>query len=523
MATSRLLAMLLAASFLFCLEVAARPVQDDEPSPAPLVQGDDPPWLNDRDEPRLPAVAQTTPMDALVGIESSEFDRMIDGDPLAPDDDTTLKILFRIPQMGLDAVERFVAATKDVDIGMIKAAPEDYRALLFSLRGRAIKVEQLLIRPEVAERYEFTYFYRVWIRVDEQSVVEVLCRSVPTQWPLDEDIDESVRANGLFLRMVAAESMTADSSDGNSPPEDASFNVEESSPLFAANQIAWFPSKGAHTGPELNDGMYWLANRGMDISLWEPIANNDRKRLNAEDSECFYQTLATIKHFGTASVDNEQDEELVVPGLEIFKLLKEPQPNRGKRFRVNGNIRRITRVEVEQPYFSNRTGVEYYYQIDMFVKLEQNQVVTMSTSDGSKGPEFKNKYPITVCVPELPEGVEPTDDINVQVSLDAHFFKLWAYPSQYVEEFDPDIRQIGPLFIGHEIVMEETSADPTVFTVIAAIVLIVSLGGAWVGAWAIGRRDAKPIAKETHDEGDPGFLKTLEEQDRAIGPDSSTK
>ena len=523
MATTKALSIMLALLAISTSEPKTWGGQGERQDQTSLVQDDAPPWLNDGDEPQLPAVAQTTPMDALVGIEPSEFERMIDGDPLDPEEDTLLKILFRVPQMGLDAVQRFVATTDGVTAAEIAKSPADYRALMFPLHGHAIRVQRLLVRPELAERYEFTFYYRVTVRLNDQSMVTVLTRSVPKHWPLEAKLNEPVRADALFLRIVAEETTPGgaapDPSEDGARSEDSGKPEQASLPLFVSSRLAWFPQFGSHAGPTLNEGLYWLAKRRMDVSLWEAIETSDRKRLNAEDSECFYQLLATIKDSNNFTDEVANEESEVVPELEIFELLKQPQSNRGERFRVAGNIRRITRVEVEQPYFSERTGVEHYYQIDMFVKLKENQVVTMSTSDGGKGPEFKNKYPITVCVPELPDGLKPTDDINVQVSLHAHFFKLWAYPSQYVEEFDPNIRQIGPLFVGHEINLEESSSNPTVFTAIAAIVLIVSLGGAWLGAWALGKRDAKPIVKEGQDEGDPGFLKTLEEQDRAKGAD----
>lgn len=525
------------------------PESGEKPAPTRL-QDDGPPWLSPGEQSQLPSVVQLTPADALVGIEPSEIDRLVDGRPLETNGETLLRVLYRVPQINLANVHRFVAETQGVDLHDVIAAPDLFRLSMFRLRGTALYVEQLLIESELAERFEMSHYYRVLFReAQTQRVVWMVTPQVPSNWPLEQSMAETTGFDGLLLMTISDDPPEAFDTDflaappmareqgGSAGSQVPEVQLPRDTPLFVARRLEWFPVR-PRTDGEVPFGWRWLAVRGMDASLWESIEQSDRKPLGREDSECFYQGLAALARDPLDSIVNASEQTAAIAerhGIDsinstakldvlqhgpleswpLFDLLKSPEGYRGELRQLSGNIRRITRIEIDTPYFSDRLNLTHYYQIDLFVKLEPNQVVRMSTSDGSPGPEFRGKYPVTLCVTQLPTGLEPTDDINLQVTVDAHFFKIWSYPSRYVEQYDPQIRQLGPLFIARELEVNEQSVQPVALTIIAGIVLAVSLGGAWLGAWALGRREARPIKTSAQSpvEADPDFLKRLAEED----------
>jgi hypothetical protein len=131
----------------------------------------------------------------------------------------------------------------------------------------------------------------------------------------------------------------------------------------------------------------------------------------------------------------------------------------------------ITRVEVSEPKRQRQLGGDHYFQIDAVGDLG-NVDVQIASPEGGTGPpaRFENRYPVSLVTAELPpflserigsdEGGEAiVTEISVPIEVDAFFFRLWSYSTDYMDQFGGG-KQIGPLLIAARIDGRATAADP---------------------------------------------------------------
>lgn len=482
----------------------------------------DPPWLSNGQTAKLPSVTQLEPADAFVNLDPSEIDALLDGAALTANNETLLKVLYRIPVLSLADVHRFVIRNQNVSVDDIQEDPDAHRFQMFHLKGAVTKVETVPLIEQLAERFEFDRYYKVTVQLEgnTQSVL-ISVREIPKQWGKGDGAGQPVEVDGLFL---VSESWN-DSLDRQQDNAEADSNVEattsESTQLerlhFVASRLQWFP-QSVEGLTDVTPGQLWLSHHGMDTSLFADLKGRDARPLGTEDSETFYQLLATMSRLDALSSDEwqgEGDERLPVNKLELIQLMKSPGTSRGDAFLIEGNVRRVTKIEVDRAYFAERLDLDHYYQLDVFVKLEQNQVIRIAGKDGAEGPVFRNRFPVTICVAKLPPGLEPTEEVNKPIRVTAHFMRTWSYPTEYAQQFEDSSRQIGPMFVGHHLSVEQQPASTAFLTMLAAGFLAVSLGGTWVAMMLLTRRSKKTDeAIQKQHEGDPSFLAELEERER---------
>jgi hypothetical protein len=169
------------------------------------------------------------------------------------------------------------------------------------------------------------------------------------------------------------------------------------------------------------------------------------------------------------------------PPLRIISLLQEPREHHGEILLIEGRARNVTRILVDDPDVRQRFQLDHYYQIDLFVPLE-NEIVrlTRSGDQDEDVPTFENAYPVTVCVPSLPAGLSQGDALPQDIRVRAAFLRLWAYRSDYASSFGKERRQLSPMLIGvqPELVSSEPLRLP-LGAMLAALILLAMLGIGW--------------------------------------------
>ncbi len=95
-----------------------------------------------------------------------------------------------------------------------------------------------------------------------------------------------------------------------------------------------------------------------------------------------------------------------------------------------GTARRALRIEVTDPDVRQRFGIDHYYELHVFLPLQQ-PLRLIDATDGKT--HTYGSFPCTICLrqlpPEVPEGVE----IRHLVRVTGWFMKLWSYRSQLTE------------------------------------------------------------------------------------------
>jgi hypothetical protein len=419
------------------------------------------------DEPIIRPPSGPTEIFERFDIGPSQLESFANGQPLSPgEEDVLLKILYCYPRLGLDQLKNW--RKRDVTWDQLAAAPAEHRAEVFRIAGRVKKVEKQKLLPEQAELYQFDQYYRVTIELDKSPYQAILAAlRIPAAWAVGAPIDEPAATDAIFLKL--GDSMAE-------PPQ----------LLFATDRVSWYPDKPDgthHIGPP----QLALARLGIDIGLWDNIAASKEHALTAADREPFYQLLAAVGHLDHSPLTTHHS-------LDVVSLLEKPTEHFGDVAPVEGIARRITKIAVTDADIRSRFGIKHYYEIDLFLPLNDASIRFGNDAKGEKNPVFRNSFPATLIVRELPPELAARENIHERVRADGVFFKVWAYRSNYTSRFGQ--LQPAPLFIAarpHIVRIETTASWLTGGLVTLAFAL--TLGVAGIIAWWYGRSDRKSRAK----------------------------
>ncbi len=427
------------------------------------------PWSEQQDQlGDLPARRMTHAREllSLLSIDESQLAGFADGKPLGiQDEETVLRMLYRMPRFPLNDLHRWARSTGG--LAELITTPNDHRADTFLIRGRTTKIERVEILEEAVERLEFDHYFRVSVDLDDSPHIAVLCcREIPAAWESTEVLGEPIIAYGLFLKLGEG-------------------NAERTEFAFASPHIGWLPTQ-PNAALGITPDLIELASLGMDVSLFDPVRHLNRKPITQADRECFYQLLATV---GKADVHAIQSH--ATPTVDLAPLLQDPTQQHGRLMIVHGTARRAIKILVDDKDIHERFGIDHYYQIDVFIPLG-DQVVRLGKQTEGESPTFTNTYPVTVCVLQLPPDLPEGTDIREEVSIPAACFKLWAYRSRFVSAFDQKQLQISPMFIGvtPRVIHFDSSRNPYITFGVAGI-FIALLALAWFALWRSSKNDSK--------------------------------
>jgi hypothetical protein len=363
-----------------------------------------------QDEAAIRPPANALEILSRYNIGPEQFARFVVGQPLTSGEEELLaRILDRLPRIGLDSVVRF--RRKDVGWEELASTAESFRGEYFALRGRAKLVERHLLPPELAERLEFSSYFRVMIELDGSSRTALVCtRTVPQAWQIDKPIDERAAADGMFLKYGTQ-------------------SGQERQLFFAATRVAWLPDR-LDAERQIGQDQIHLAQRGFDWSLLDQVRGANGRGLGDGDREAFYQLLAAVGRANLGELRSARTESELIPSLA------QPQEIQGDIFAIQGSVRCITKVAVDDPSIRERLGIDHYFQLDLLLPLGNQKVRIGEGAGRAPAPVLENSFPATLIVRRLPSGLKEGEDLHEFVQADAVFFKLWSYRSKSMEQFD---------------------------------------------------------------------------------------
>ncbi|MFW6169286.1 MAG: hypothetical protein ACODAD_02270 [Planctomycetota bacterium] len=431
----------------------------------------------------------------LLDIGPSDFDSFVDGQPISEaDEEAFLKILFRMPRLGLDNIARW--SRDEVPWATLRADPGHGRGNFFEFRGRVRKLVPVSVRPEMADLFALDQYFEAQVEVAEEVWVTVCTRNVPQAWRDHGELDERCRVSAMFLKQAA-------------PVGDRVHF------LFAAPRIAWIPDQ---VDPTFNIGpdQVLLGNLGMDVGLFDAVRSRNGLPINAAERECFYALLHAVGQAQPAQLTRHATE------ARLNRLLQHPERLHGKALRVPGSVQRITRVVVEEEDIAQRYGIRYYYQLDVLVSLDDVEVRLETDRRGKAGPVYRTHFPFTCCALSIPDQWQRfvgKEQAGPHAVLHGFFYKLWSYSNPYVSSFDPTQRQPSPMLIVHAPKPTEgvKNTNGSVNIVIGLGFLMV-LALIWLTIWWLNRADrqhASPLLQERFSPANPNF-EHLQEGDESV-------
>ncbi len=384
-----------------------------------------------------PSVSSTLEFLELLGFSESELAYLCDDESMDPLDAESSPDLQKL--MGhLNRLPRWRAAQwrrKDVDLAGIGKRTGDFQGELVQISGRLRSIATVKVPMDLAERVGFPMYFVCSIENPaDKKLFVVATVNLPkslenTYFYLSPDatIDEKVRTTALYLNTNA---------DGQM--------------LFAARELEWFPDKKSLLVK--SEDHLKLAKLGFDVGRLAEVI--DRKPLEANDRECFYQLLAAMGR-RVELADQGTGAANSIPAVGAIELLQNPEKHRGRLYSVTGTARRAIRVAVDDPDIVERLGITHYYEIEVFDSLAKVTVAKV----GDEQDAVFNSYPVVFCTRTIPEWMPTGDVIHQDVMITGAYMKLWSYRSQFLSESDPPPGakgkpqkrqlQLSPLLIGH--------------------------------------------------------------------------
>lgn len=425
-----------------------------------------PPWLlsDEAEKQALPEARQL-----FADWPRSELDRLGDALPLTTNEPLGFEILERLAAIGPFSLQA-ASVVLDADRrSELLQAPASHRLEAMVVRGKLESVEILELDELTASEFDREVVYRLvlgsleesgasfsdnsgsdLISRDERTVV--WCDQIPSSWLEGVPVGDEIEVTGVFLRLERVEEGSE-----NDPV-----------PLLLCVLPQWL---GKGEGAEADSRSAWL-EFGIDRGLWDQVARANGMELTAGEGRSLYRVLRAARE-----ITGHADTALLPDALplDLFRLLDKGEAHLGERVRFEGRIKRISEIGTGNDLFARDAGISRYFQIDMLVSLQGNEVRLQSKENTAT---LVNTYPLTLCMVDLPEGMEPGPELDVAVWVEGIYYRNWRYQSAYLRDVDPTLRQVAPLIIGWSV--ESTGVESEgkqMLTTLAAIFCVVGLGG----------------------------------------------
>ncbi|MEE3033947.1 MAG: hypothetical protein VX904_14720, partial [Planctomycetota bacterium] len=398
-------------------------------------------------------------------IEPSQLDRLGDFETLDSNEPVVQQILSRLEVVGRRWLEQRSQTLDATFAEQIVLDPSSSRGDFVRCRGKVQSVRVIELSEATWNQFERDLLFKVELicelEAGSNQPITVYSNHVPAGWEeLSFPTDEAEVA-GVFVKL-------------EEQPATGTLH-----PVMLADRMGWFPVET----PVEPWQKFWC-DQGFDFARWEVARAQEGRPLQAEDGPCFYGLLRQTNEVNVEQVA----EQVEVERFDLFKVLRDPNKYRGAIVQFEGIVKRVTEISTGEDLYANDEGVARYFQLDMLLSLDGRRV-RLGTNE--KGATITGRYPITVCVKELPVGLEMGEELSQRVSVVAAFFRNWKYRSEYLRRVDEDLRQLSPMLIGLGVKTRGSDQSTMWLTQVAVGVLVVGIFLSGIGFLILRRSDMK--------------------------------
>ena len=429
-------------------------------------------------------VAQDSPAE-LSGFEPSEIFDVRDGGKIEPGNEVLTRLLYRCFQVSDKSLRRASRHTNDVTIQDTADNPRDYRFYPFAINGVAKAFTTRLIEND-SNAFDGVDLLHVTDSSGQECLValpivgdEQMQAALPHQWTANTEIEQPIEFVGFFMGLRNFEPEPGDNASSIAAPDSLSNKLNP--PLFVARRVNWYPDR-ISAELEITETDLLLAQAGVDFTQLRQLGDRNGYGINADEALSFYQLLKAASELDAPSIQ--------APKIELESMLRNPAHYLARPVAITGHVRRVTEIAVQDADIRQRLGIDKYYQLDMFVPLENRRIVIKPPPGKSadKKPTadsdtqdlvIDHRFPVTVCTCSLPMA---KDQINRnRVTARGFFFKNWSYESELSLETQSGARQIAPLIIAMQPDIAPAGAND--FSWILMLFAFAVLGSAVLLAW----------------------------------------
>ena len=357
----------------------------------------------------------------LSGFSLSEAYDIKDDQPLSVDALMIEKLLYRIKRTSPKSRHAYSRYSQSLSWDDIVNKTEDHRLWVFDRRARLKKTTKQKFANVIKGAEIKGAFICHCVTTDGDPFL-VLSRTMPNALQSDGARDELVQVTGFLYGRASGWA-------GSSQNDNAD---QTNVPVFIADRLSWFPEKTSDT---VSDSLVRLANAGVDIGLLDTVRESNTQPLKGKDAEAFFQMLSGVKEMKSGIG--------VQPRLGFADLMQKANSHFGQAVRIKGVVRRCTPIPQSESDIQDRLGISNYYELIIFPDLDGAKIIVKNKDGGQLDYQ---RFPVTVCCTELPEGMSPSDIERKPFVVDGFFFRFWKYQSDKTDLAGTS-GQVSPLII----------------------------------------------------------------------------
>lgn len=414
------------------------------------------------------AQQERRPMDLIPGWTDESLEGFVAEDIWPSRHPLLINLVARLRNISASSVERYLVSTADLEIDRELLSDDAWHGYFFDLQGNAISVQQIKLDKELAERVGLDRLLLTTVELASGIKCQVVSDRVPEIWETKPNsLNEFIRCPGLLLK-----------------------TLDDGRPVFITERLGWFP-KQVSQSLGVSDSHVWLSNHGVDLSLLDLLEMKSVQPINRQETELFLQMLSTVSNVD--SVTPQALEQQVVGWLEA------PPEHVGKFYRIDGHVRRVTRVAVEDPALRQRYDLESYFQLDVFIE-HPDLVVNIVDEQGKPVLDndgypvtYKGQYSVMVFCDQLPDelklGNELSQNVNLEVSIGCFYLKTIRHKNFRSRTAQGEYWKDTPMLVGFPPLKAKLIPGPTWPYTLGVVLSSGLLGLFLFYAWRFSRQD----------------------------------
>ncbi|MCP4480492.1 MAG: hypothetical protein GY818_20600 [Planctomycetaceae bacterium] len=397
-----------------------------------------------------------TPLE-LSGYSLSESYQVDDDQPLNFESPILKQLLYRVRNTSPKSRARYSQFSQATTWRDMTSQTEDFRFWTFNRPALLTKIEKHAFKQDTSDE-EIKGVYVCHCESVPHSTEDsttppqkliVLSRTVPKALPVNTEINQPIRISGfLYSRALEAEGSRL---------------------VFITDRIQWYPQEKTD---KISANQVELSKLGFDLGLIDSVRKNNARPLMGQDAEAFFQMLAAMNRFAGTPENLFKEPAEALSFSDIFSGSPEYF---GDAVHLQGVIRSCSPVTIPHQDIQERLEISQYYQLMIFPDLGGAKIIIR----GKDGSELDyQRFPITVCCTELPNGMTAQEIERKQCVIDGYFFRFWKYQSARTDLVE-SAGQLSPLVIAKQPVLVETGIDVLdrglLFFVLGTMALVIFL------------------------------------------------
>jgi len=379
--------------------------------------------------------------------------------------------------------------------------------------------------------------------MSEGNTTIAITKEVPSYWLQSNAIGQPCELIGLLLTPVvdlpadAPYTMLCSGLRWCEAESVASrdFSVKESGSLGGSSAV-----QGNGRDHRLPLGWQMLLQRGWDLSWLDRLESLQGQSMTSKESKAFYTMIAASRVPSQATkptgdspsgldAPNKMLDEVSSANpsepLAIMPLIRRAEGTKkrrgvptdvshsvGLRTQATVQVRRVQRIEVDDPRWQPILGSTHYFQIDGLADIGRNKI-EINYGEGNEPVVFQREFPITLVAATVPSWLlvdsgdaDPSSSQSwyprMRTDVEGWFYRMWKYKTTQVSIATNDTQfQHGPMVVVDRIELgkplEATNSNPRATTSWSTMVTTLA-GFAIIGwiAWKLQRHQLSNRQRE---------------------------